>query len=70
MRHYSITPPNPFDAVKFRMEQMGVTNSNMIQYFGSQSRVGEIRNKKRKLTLAMIKSLYKGQNIPAEILLA
>ena len=70
MKHYPIAPPDPIDAIKFRMEQMGMTNSDMVKYLGSQSRVSEILNKKRKLTLGMIKSLYKGLKIPAEILLA
>ncbi len=70
MKHYPIAPPDPVDAIKFRMEQMGMTNSDMVKYLGSQSRVSEILNKKRKLTLGMIKSLYKGLKIPAEILLA
>ncbi len=70
MKHYPITPPDPIDAIKFRMEQMGMTNADMVKYLGSQSRVSEILNKKRKLTLGMIKSLYKGLKIPAEILLA
>lgn len=70
MKHYPIAPPDPIDAIKFRMEQMGMTNSDMVKYLGSQSRVSEILNKKRKLTLSMIKSLYKGLKIPAEILLA
>jgi HTH-type transcriptional regulator / antitoxin HigA len=70
MKHYPIAPPDPIEAIKFRMEQMGMTNSDMVKYLGSQSRVSEILNKKRKLTLGMIKSLYKGLKIPAEILLA
>ena len=70
MKHYPIAPPDPVDAIKFRMEQMGLTNSDMVKYLGSQSRVSEILNKKRKLTLKMIKSLYKGLKIPADILLA
>jgi HTH-type transcriptional regulator / antitoxin HigA len=70
MKHFPIAPPDPIDAIKFRMEQMGMTNSDMIQYLGSQSRVSEVLNKKRKLTLSMIKSLYKELKIPAEILLA
>lgn len=69
MKHYPIAPPDPIDAIKFRMEQMGMTNSDMVQYLGSQSRVSEVLNKKRKLSLSMIKSLYKGLKIPAEILL-
>ncbi|MEE9463868.1 MAG: helix-turn-helix domain-containing protein [Bacteroidales bacterium] len=70
MKHYPIAPPDPIDAIKFRMEQMGMTNADMVKYLGSQSRVSEILNGKRKLTLKMVKSLYKGLNIPAEILLA
>jgi HTH-type transcriptional regulator/antitoxin HigA len=70
IKHYPIAPPDPIEAIKFRMEQMGMTNSDMVKYLGSQSRVSEILNKKRKLTLGMIKSLYKGLKIPAEILLA
>ena len=70
MKHYPISPPDPIDAIKFRMEQMGMTNSDMVQYMGSQSRVSEILNRKRKLTLGMIKSLYKGLKIPAEVLLS
>jgi len=69
MKHYPIAPPDPVDAIKFRMEQMGMTKADMVQYIGSQSRVSEILNRRRKLTLGMIKSLYKGLKIPAEILL-
>lgn len=70
MRHYPIAPPDPIDAIKFRMEQMEMTSADMVQYLGSQSRVSEILNRKRHLTLSMIKSLYKELKIPAEILLA
>ena len=70
LKHYPIAPPDPIDAIKFRMEQMGMTSADMIKYLGSQSRVSEILSGKRRLTLGMIKSLYKGLNIPAEILLA
>jgi HTH-type transcriptional regulator/antitoxin HigA len=70
MKHYPIAPPAPVDAIKFRMEQMGMTNADMVKYLGSQSRVSEILNGKRQLTLRMIKSLYKGLKIPPEALLA
>jgi len=69
MKHYPIAPPDPIDAIKFRMEQMGMTSADMVKYLGSQSRVSEILNRKRSLTLGMIKSLYKGLKIPADILL-
>jgi HTH-type transcriptional regulator/antitoxin HigA len=70
MKNYPIAPPDPIDAIKFRMEQMGMNNADMVTYLGSQSRVSEILNRKRRLTLGMIKSLHKGLKIPAEILLA
>jgi HTH-type transcriptional regulator/antitoxin HigA len=70
MKHYPIAPPDPVDAIKFRMEQMDMTKADMVKYLGSQSRVSEVLNRKRKLTLGMVKSLYKGLRIPAEILLA
>ncbi len=70
MKHYPITPPDPIDAIKFRMEQMGMSKVDMVKYLGSQSRVSEVLNRKRKLTLKMVKSLYKGLKIPAVILLA
>lgn len=70
MKNYPIAPPDPIDAIKFRMEQMELTNADMIQYLGSQSKVSEVLNRKRKLTLKMIKSLYIGLKIPAETLLA
>jgi HTH-type transcriptional regulator/antitoxin HigA len=69
-KHYPIAPPDPLDAIKFRMEQMGMTKADMVKYLGSQSRVSEILSGKRKLTLKMVKSLYKGLKIPAEVLLA
>ncbi len=70
MKHYPIAPPDPIDAIKFRMEQLEMTRADMVKYLGSQSRVSEILNRKRGLTLKMVKSLHKGLKIPAEILLA
>lgn len=70
IKHYPIAPPDPIDAIKFRMEQMDMTKSDMVKYLGSQSRVSEILNRKRNLNLKMVKSLYKNLKIPAEVLLA
>ena len=69
IKHYPIAPPEPNDAIKFRMEQMGMTKADMVQYLGSQSRVSEVLSRKRSLTLKMIKSLYKSLKIPADVLL-
>lgn len=68
--HYPIPPPDPIDAIKFRMEQMDLSKTDMAKYLGSQSRVSEILNRKRKLTLKMVKILYNELKIPADILLA
>jgi HTH-type transcriptional regulator / antitoxin HigA len=70
IKHYPIAPPDPIDAIKFRMEKMWMTKADMVKYLGSQSRVSEVLNRKRGLTLGMIRSLYKELKIPAEILLA
>ncbi len=70
MKHYPIAPPDPIEAIEFRMEQMGMTKSDLARYLGSQSRVSEVLGRKRKLTLKMVKSLYQNLKIPAEILLA
>ncbi|MEX2512137.1 MAG: transcriptional regulator [Cyclobacteriaceae bacterium] len=69
LKHFPIAPPDPIDAIKFRLEQMEMTKADMVQYLGSQNRVSEVLNRKSSLTLGMIKSLYKGLKIPAEILL-
>jgi HTH-type transcriptional regulator/antitoxin HigA len=70
IKHFPILPPDPVDAIIFRMEQMNMTKTDMAKYLGTQSRVSEILGRKRKLTLKMVRSLYKGLKIPAEILLA
>ena len=70
LKHYPIAPPDPVEAILFRMEQMGMTKTDLAKYLGSQSRVSEILGRKRKLTLRMIKSLYTGLKIPADVLLA
>ncbi len=69
-KHFPITPPDPIDAIKFRMDQMGMTKSDMARYLGSQSRVSEVLGRKRPLTLKMVKTLFKELKIPAEVLLA
>ena len=70
LRHYPIAPPDPVDAIKFRMEQMGISKSDLAKYLGSPSQVSEVLNRKRQLTLKMVKSLYKELKIPAEVLLS
>lgn len=69
LQHYSITTPDPIEAIRFRMEQMGLSKTDLAKYLGAQSRVSEVLNKKRKLTLKMVRTLYNELKIPAEVLL-
>ncbi|MBW2002422.1 MAG: transcriptional regulator [Deltaproteobacteria bacterium] len=67
--HFPIDPPDPIDAIKFRMEQLGLTQKDMVPFLGTKSKVSEVLNGKRTLTLAMMRSLNKGLSISAEVLL-
>lgn len=66
---YPINLPDPVEAIKFRMDQQGLTGKDMRQYLGSASKVSEVLNGKRPLSLTMIRRLHKGLGIPAEVLL-
>jgi len=67
--HYSIDLPNPIDAIKFRMDQQDLTRKDLVPYLGSQSKVSEVLNGKRSLSLSMIRKLHEGLGISAEVLL-
>jgi len=67
--HYAIELPDPIEAIKFRMDQAGLTRKDMRQYLGSQSKVSEVLNYKRPLSLKMIRALHKDLGIPADVLL-
>ena len=69
-KNYPISPPNPIEAIKFRMEQQGLTARDLEVFIGSSGRVSEVLNKKRPLSLRMVKRLHDGLNIPYESLLA
>lgn len=66
--HYPIGMPDPIEAIKFRMEQMGMKQKDLAETVGFTSRVSEILSKKRKLTLSMIRKLSTTLHIPAEVL--
>lgn len=68
-KHYKINPPDPVEAIKFRMEQLGLKPSDLAKILGGRSRVSEVLNKKRKLTVEMMRSLHKHLAIPADSLL-
>ena len=67
--NFPIGMPDPIEAIKFRMEQMGMSNTELAQIIGFKSRVSEILNKKRKLTLDMIRKLNVALSIPTEVLI-
>ena len=67
-KNYPIGPPDPIEAIKFRMEQMGMNQNDLAKIIGHKSRASEILNRKRKLTLSMIRKLNKQLNISTEVL--
>ena len=67
-KHWHISEPDPIDAIKFRMEQMGLAQKDLTPYIGSKSKVSEVLNRKTGLSLPMIKRLYAGLHIPLEVL--
>ena len=68
-KHFPIEAPTPIEAIKFRMEQLGWTNTQLAQVLGGRNRVSEIFNHKRDLSLHMIRALYKEMGVPPESLL-
>ena len=68
-KHYPIDPPDPIDAIKFRMEQSNMTVKDLVPYIGPLNRVYEVLNYKRSLSLNMIRKLSDGLHIPAEVLI-
>jgi HTH-type transcriptional regulator/antitoxin HigA len=67
--YYPIDLPDPIEAIKFRMEQLGMKQNDLTEVIGFKSRVSEIMNKKRKLTLEMIRKLNKYLSIPTNVLI-
>jgi HTH-type transcriptional regulator/antitoxin HigA len=69
-KHYPIAAANPIEAIKFRMEQSGLTPRDLEPYIGGSGRVSEVLNGNRGLSLRMIKRLHDGLNIPYESLMS
>lgn len=67
-RHHPVLPPDPVDAIRFRMEQAGLAPSDLGPYIGSRGRVSEVLNRRRALTLPMIRRLAEGLQLAAEVL--
>ncbi|MBF0136770.1 MAG: transcriptional regulator [Magnetococcales bacterium] len=68
-RHHAIDLPDPVDVIRFRMEQMGLSRKELEPFIGSRARVAEILNRKRQLSLQMIRRLHNGLKIPANVLI-
>jgi HTH-type transcriptional regulator/antitoxin HigA len=66
--HFQINMPDPIEAIKFRMEQLNYSNHDLAQIIGLKSRVSEILNKKRKLSINMIRKLHLALSIPTDVL--
>ena len=67
--HYPMDPPDPIDAIKFRMEQQGLTRRDLEAMLGTRARVAEILNRKRDLSIGMIRRLHERLGISAEVLI-
>ena len=67
--HFPIDPPDPIEAIRFRLEQQGLDPSALIGVIGSRSRVYEVMHHKRPLSLQMIRRLHQRFGIPAEVLI-
>ena len=68
-KHFGIDIPDPIEAIKFRMEQEGLKQKDVAEFFGNKVRVSEVLNKKRRLTLDMVRNLHNNLNIPYDSLL-
>ncbi len=67
--HYPMDPPDPIEAIKFRMEQQGLTRKDLEGIIGTRARIAEVLSGRRELSIAMIRRLNTELHIPAEILI-
>jgi HTH-type transcriptional regulator/antitoxin HigA len=68
-QHYPMDPPDPVEAIKFRMEQQGLTRKDLEPIIGTRTRVAEVLNRKRSLSISMIRRLHARFGISAEVLI-
>ncbi len=68
-QHYPIPPPDPLGALEYHLESRGLTRRDLEPYLGSRARVAEVMNRRRALTIDMIRRLHQGLGISAEILI-
>lgn len=67
-KHEPVPPPDPIEAIRFRIDQLGLKASDLTAYIPSKSKVSEVLNRKRPLSLSMIRALQSGLGISADIL--
>ena len=68
-KHYPVLPPDPIDAIVYHLESRGLSRNDLLPYIGSRARVAEILNRRRPLTVTMIRRLHDGLGISADILI-
>jgi HTH-type transcriptional regulator / antitoxin HigA len=68
-KHYPMDPPDPIDAIRFRMEQQGLTRKDLEPIIGTRNRIAEVLNRKRGLSIEMIRNLHDKLGISAEVLI-
>jgi len=68
-KHYPMDPPDPIEAIKFRMEQQGLTRKDLAKILGTRTRVSEVLNRRRNLSITMIRRLHEKLGIPADVLI-
>jgi HTH-type transcriptional regulator/antitoxin HigA len=67
--HYPMDPPDPIEAIKFRMEQQGLTRKDLEEIIGTRTRIAEVLSRKRGLSITMIRRLHERLGISAEVLI-
>ena len=67
--HYPMDPPDPIEAIKFRMEQQNLTRKDLEGILGTRTRVAEVLNRRRGLSISMIRRLHENLGIPADVLI-
>ena len=68
-QHYPMLPPDPVEAIVYFMESRGLSRKDLEPYLGSRGKVSEVLNRKRPLSIEMIRRLHDGLGIPAEVLI-
>ena len=68
--HYQIEEPDPIDYIKIRMEELGLKQEDLVPYMGNKGNISKVLNRKRPLSLEMIRKLHRGLRFPLEVLVA